>query len=44
MAEVVLWVDVGSVKVNKFRIYFLAIIANESVLFVAFVQLEMLLE
>jgi hypothetical protein len=37
-------VDVGSVKVNEFRIYFLAIIANESVLFVALVKFEMLLE
>jgi hypothetical protein len=44
MTKIMLWIDVGSVKVNKFRIYFLAIIANESVLFVAFVQLEMLLE
>jgi hypothetical protein len=44
MAEVMLRVDVGSVKVNEFCVYFLAIVANESVLFVAFVQLEMLLE
>jgi hypothetical protein len=44
MAEVVLRVDVGSVKVNKFRIYILGIVPDESVLFVAFVQLEMLLE
>jgi hypothetical protein len=37
MAEVVLRVDVGSVEVNEFSIYFLAIVANESVLFVALV-------
>ena len=44
MAKIMLRVDVGSVKVNEFRIYFLAIIANESVLFVALVKFEMLLE
>ena len=44
MAKIMLCIDIGSVKVNKFRVYFLAIIANESVLFVAFVKFEMLLK
>jgi hypothetical protein len=44
MTEVVLRVDVGSVKVNEFRIYFLAIIANESVLLIALVEFKVLLK
>jgi hypothetical protein len=44
MTKIMLWIDIGSVEVNEFSVYFLAIIANESVLFVAFVKFKMLLE
>jgi hypothetical protein len=44
MAEVVLRVYVSGIQMNHFRVYFLVIVANESVLLVAFVQRHVLLE
>ena len=44
MAERVLWIYIGSVKVNQFRVNILFIVTDKCVLLITFVQGHMLLE
>jgi hypothetical protein len=44
MGELMLLIHIGGVKVYQVSIYFFAVVSNECVLLVAFVQVEVLFE